>query len=453
MVICVQILQRFKVTLNARLLILSRNEDWPSRLGDELDRLGWRTITATHERAAAAAIADLQIEAVLIDADHPATSADLVFDLRNACQPRRLPIILVSDNTQYDVPAGWDMVFNSSAHPHQIMLRLEHMVRANVAEEEYDLRRETFTDLKMPSLESLGLETGLRILSVGDPDPEFLALMNTLRGYGADVVGAFSSYSAFDFLHDAEFDTVVLWGGKTPAEALAVAAGMRRNTRLYHTPIFLRLQKTVEIDMGDAYLRGVSDISFPETPETEIADRILRLAKAYRRQFTIRKALESLRNGPKMDKGTGLFSRDLFAGHLARLSRAASERNRPLSVCVLKIAETPDITAARSRKALERAMPQIGSMISRLVRAEDTAGRLSPEVFALALPATTFAAAQSVGERIAAVIGCTAFEAGSGKSPFIVEFDVGVAELLPNEPAAAALMRAAAAVNQRQEAI
>ncbi|OYW78764.1 MAG: hypothetical protein B7Z26_09230, partial [Asticcacaulis sp. 32-58-5] len=61
-------------------------------------------------------------------------------------------------------------------------------------------------------------------------------------------------------------------------------------------------------------------------------------------------------------------------------------------------------------------------------------------------------AAMSVGERIAAVIGCTAFEAGTGKSAFIVEFDVGVAELMPNEPAASALMRAAEAVSQRQEA-
>ncbi|WAC48867.1 diguanylate cyclase [Asticcacaulis sp. SL142] len=441
------------MTLNARLLILSRNDGWSTYLGDAMDRLGWRTITATHERAAMAAISDLQVEAVLIDADHPAASADLVYDLRTACQPRRLPIILVTDKSSYDIPSGWDMVFNSQAHPHQIMLRLEHMVRTNVAEEEYDLRRETFADLNMSSLESLGLGAGLRILSVGDPDPAFLGLMNTLRVQGAEVIGAFSSYSAFDYLHETEFDTVVLWGGSTPAEALSVAAGMRRNTRLYHTPVFLRLQKAVEIDVGEAYLRGVSDISYPETTEPEIADRILRLARAYRRQFTIRKALEGLRSGSKMDKGTGLFSRDLFASHLARLSKAAAERNRPLSVCVLKISETPDIAAARSRKALERAMPQIGSMISRLVRAEDTAGRLSPEVFALALPATPYAAAQNVGERIAAVIGCTAFEAGSGKSPFIVEFDVGVAELMPNEPAASALMRAAAAVNRRQEAV
>ena len=83
-------------------------------------------------------------------------------------------------------------------------------------------------------------------------------------------------------------------------------------------------------------------------------------------------------------------------------------------------------------------------MISRLVRVEDTASRLSPEVFALALPATGFEAAKAAGERIAAVIGCTAFEAGEGKSPFVVDFDIGVAEVQVPDGVAKALEQASA---------
>src|SRR5207237_1274552 len=122
-------------------------------------------------------------------------------------------------------------------------------------------------------------------------------------------------------------------------------------------------------------------------------------------------------------------------------SQAAAERQRTLSICVLKIAETPDVAQARQRKALDRAVPQIGSMIARLIRAEDSAGRLSNDIFALALPATSQAAARAVGERISAVIGCTAFDSGTGKAPFVVEFEVGAAQILEGEPAAVALMR------------
>jgi two-component system, cell cycle response regulator PopA len=98
---------------------------------------------------------------------------------------------------------------------------------------------------------------------------------------------------------------------------------------------------------------------------------------------------------------------------------------------------------------LDRAIPQIGSMIGRLVRVEDTAARLGPEVFALALPATGQTAARAAGERISAVIGCTAFEAGDGKPPFVAEFDIGVAEVAASEGVAKALEEAAARAHQK----
>ncbi|KPF74393.1 hypothetical protein IP78_14300, partial [Brevundimonas sp. AAP58] len=59
-------------------------------------------------------------------------------------------------------------------------------------------------------------------------------------------------------------------------------------------------------------------------------------------------------------------------------------------------------------------------------------------------PATPGPAARLAAERIAAVIGCTAFDAGPDRSPFVVEFRVGVAELMPGESAAAVLERASA---------
>jgi two-component system cell cycle response regulator PopA len=69
-------------------------------------------------------------------------------------------------------------------------------------------------------------------------------------------------------------------------------------------------------------------------------------------------------------------------------------------------------------------------------------------VFALALPATGQAAAQAAGERICAVIACTAFDAGENRAPFVIEFDIGVAEVEAGESPARALERAAATALQ-----
>ena len=65
-------------------------------------------------------------------------------------------------------------------------------------------------------------------------------------------------------------------------------------------------------------------------------------------------------------------------------------------------------------------------------------------IFALALPATRAASARLAAQRIAAVIGCTAFDAGRDRAPFVIEFELGAAEVAPDETPATALDRAAA---------
>jgi len=337
-------------------------------------------------------------------------------------------------------------------HPSQAVLRLESLVRTAIAEEEFELRLATFgdrgrrLDLPEPQVEPF------RILAIGEPAPQFLALSNALTRGGADVVGAFTAYTAFDYLHERAFDAVVLWAGDNQQEALSIAAGMRRNTRLFHIPALLYLKAESHVTMAEAFHRGVSDVASPETAEIETAKRVIELARNYRRGESIRGALEKARSSGLMDAATGLFTRDLFAAHLVRLAGAARERARPLSICVLRVADKPDTVWARKNGWLDRAIPQIGSMVGRLVRVEDTAARLAPEVFALALPATNNAAGRAAAERIAAVIGCTAFDAGDDRPPFVCEFDIGVAQIEAGESAVHALERAAAQALQRRSA-
>jgi two-component system cell cycle response regulator PopA len=435
----------------ARVLIVARDDGLAGPLSEGLDRLGWRTVTARGPYAALAALADLQIEAAIIDMTSNAAEAlNLARRLKAACAPRRLPVIAIGEpDPELDTHA-FDLTLAPPLHPAQAVLRLESLVRMSVAEEEFELRLETFADrgrrLDMPDPDA----SPLRVLAIGEPAPQFLALSNALSRMGAEVVGAFTAYTAFDYLHERPFDAVVLWAGDSSQEALSIASGMRRNTRLYHTPALLYMREESYVTMSEAYHRGVSDVASPETPETETAKRVVELARSYRRQTALRRALERARSSGVMDAATGLFTRDLFAAHLVRLANASRTRNRPLSVCVLRLADRAEVIQARADGWLDRAIPQIGSMIGRLVRVEDTAARLSAEVFALALPATPLGSARAAGERIAAVIGCTAFEAGEGRTPFVVEFDIGVAEVNGVEGAGRALEEAAARAQTRQ---
>lgn len=438
------------MSVQARVLIVARDDTLAGPLADGLDRLGWRTVTARGPYAAVAALADLQIEAVIVDLSTMGENpGDLNRRLKAAVFPRRLPVVAIGE-PDAAVKAVFDLTLAAPVHPAQAAMRLESLVRMSIAEEEFELRQATFAERGKTMVLPADDAGPLRILAVGEPAPQFLALSNALARSGADVVGAFTAYTAFDYLHERAFEAVALWGGDDQKEALAIAAGMRRNTRLYHIPAMLYLKPEGYVAVSEAFHRGISDIASPDTSEAETASRVLELARCYRRQSAIRQALERARSSGLMDAATGLFTRDLFAAHLARLAEASRVRNRPLSVCVLRVADTPDIARARPGGWLDRAAPQIGSMIGRLVRAEDTAARLGTEVFALALPGTPAGAARSAAERISAVIACTAFESGDGRPPFVAEFDVGVAQVERDENPAKALERAAAKSLQRQ---
>ncbi|ALL13426.1 diguanylate cyclase domain-containing protein [Caulobacter henricii] len=439
------------MAVDARILIVARDDLRAGPLAEGLDRLGWRTITARGPYAALAALGDLPIEAVIVDlASAGPDTQSLARRLKAAVSPRRLPVIAIGELDGGQSSQAFDLTLSPPLHPSQAALRLESLVRTAVAEEEFELRLETFGDrgrrMDLPEPQP----SPFRILAVGEPAPQFLALSNALKRSGAEVVGAFTAYTAFDYLHERAFDSVVLWAGDNQQEALSIAAGMRRNTRLFHIPAMLYLQAESYVTMSEAFHRGVSDVASPETPEVETARRVIELARNYRRGESIRGALEKARSSGLMDAATGLFTRDLFAAHLARLTAAARERSRPLSICVLRVADKPDTLWARQNGWLDRAIPQIGSMVGRLVRVEDTAARLAPEVFALALPATNLNAARAAAERIAAVIGCTAFDAGEDRPPFVCEFDIGVSQIEAGEGAVKALERAAALALQRE---
>jgi len=430
--------------IETRVLILAKDDRLAGPLADGLDRLGWRTVTARSPHAALTALGDLALQAAVVDVESGGLDAyQAAVQLKAAAAPRRLPVIALGrPEARADC---FDLTLAPPLHPAQAAHRLESLLREAISEEEFALRRETFAERGRVLAPPIDPGGPWRVLAVGEPSPEFLALSHALKAQGAKVVGAFTTYTAFDYLHDGAFDAVVLDAGEDLNDALSISAGMRRNTRLYHTPVLLNLTPEQAVNPSEAYNRGVSDIAEPGTPATDTAARVVELARVFRRQNAIRAALDQAKGSGLMDAATGLYTRDLFAGHLGRLARASAESGRALSVAVLRVADRPEVLRARAGGWLDRAIPQVGSMIGRLIRTEDTAARLSAEVFALALPGTAERAARSAGERIAAVIGCTAFDAGAGAPPFVLDFDIGAAQLAPGEHPAQALERASAA--------
>jgi two-component system cell cycle response regulator PopA len=425
-----------------RILVVAPDDGLIGPLCQGLDALGWRTVTARSLAGAVQVLIDWPLEAVILDA-RLADAEDGVRAMRQTVSPRRLPVLAVGDVAGWE-PGLIDIGMSATPHAAQAALRLENLVRSAIAEEEVSLREATFAARGEPLAAGEADASPLRVLAAGKPDRHFLALSNALTARGCEVVAAPTPYTAFDYLHERPFDAAVLWGAEDHAPALSIASGMKRNTRLYHIPAVLYLRGSGEINLAELYNRGFADVAAADTPEEETASRIVALARAHRRHLAVRRALEGARGSGLTDPATGLFTPELFASHLARVAEGARLRRRPLTVAVLKVSDTGAVREARQGGWLDRALPQIGAMVSRLIRTEDTAARLAADVFALALPATRGPAGRVAADRIAAVIGCTAFDAGADRTPFVVEFEVGVAEVMPGESPAVVLERASA---------
>src|SRR6202000_1440946 len=98
--------------------------------------------------------------------------------------------------------SAYDLTLAAPLHPAQAACRLETLVRTATAQEELELRTATFAERAAPLDPGQPGAAPWRILAAGEPAPRFLALSNALIQHGAEVTGAFTAYTAFDYLHE-----------------------------------------------------------------------------------------------------------------------------------------------------------------------------------------------------------------------------------------------------------
>ena len=439
----------------ARVLLVTRARNARRDLINGLAPLGWPLSLADSPGAALAALANSPIDVVIIDLINApktalAEAAKLGQGLKAATASRTLMVIALASPGPEAPLDGLDLIMAPPLNPIQLAARLEALVRLATAEDEIALRTQTFADRGQTLDLTSRDETPYRVLMIGDPGPQMLALHNALSRGGAEVSATFNNHSGFDSLAGLRPDAVVLRAGLEVENALSMATGTRRNKDHFHLPIWLLLSDSDVLSPSEAFNRGLSDLAEPGADEVLIAQQVLESARLFRRISKAQAILVDSGKSELMDAATGLFTAQLFASHLLGLNKAALASHRPLSVCVLRIAERSDTARARAEGWLDKVMPHLGTMVARLVRGEDTAARLAPDLFALALPATDAACARLAAERVAAVVGCTQFGATQGQAAFTVGFDIGVAEVTTGESAAKALERAASLALQRR---
>lgn len=320
--------------------------------------------------------------------------------------------------------SGLDGCAPAEAHGVSVARFLRAAGRFGVARAAADLRRGAPAPARGP-------EADLRLLYVGAPDPAFLFLDRMCRSRGADLSAVLTSFAAFDALQDAPCDAAILNGLSDPGSALSLCAALRRNSELQDLPIAIAGPAREGFD-SEAAGRGASLVlRRAHDGDLEWLAQHVRLARAH---AEVRASLRTLRDSAR-EARTHLVHAAFFENELAKQASAHHHANRPFSVIAFRLAGVVGL----SPPGATRAFGEAASLALRLVRAEDLAGRIGEDVFAILLPNTDARAADIASRRISAVAECTAFAASpAGAGVHLIS---AVACLAPGEGGAGLLAR------------
>ncbi|MGF1462429.1 MAG: GGDEF domain-containing protein [Maricaulaceae bacterium] len=436
------------IGFSARILVVAERASAAGDAAARLDAAGFPTVSATGLRAALAAAEDFAVDGALIDGAGRtlAEVRELGEALKRQAAPRALPVIGVVEAGEAGAGgAGLDAVLRPPIHPAQLSQRIQSALRLAIMEEEVALRLETLQAQGKTLKPAAADDRPVKVLFVGEAAPFFLRLRNALEAVGANITAAFTSYTAFDYLHEADFDAAVLNGVSGLETMFAICGAMRRNSRLIHVPAAIIAGPSGFERAEEAFARGASEMMNKDAEAGEIRQRILELARERRRRLELRARVDHARGSGLADRDSGLYNAEFFTAHLGRMAKRARQHDRPLTLAAVRAVAEREVSPER----LAAARNQFGAMLRHLVRGEDLAARLGPGVFAIAMPATPLPAAQAALARLAGVVECTAFEDDAPKKPFQLHLETRILDLQPLEGASHLIERATEVLSAR----
>ncbi len=412
---------------NTVLIITSENHADTDRMEDICARLKVGRMSATVRIFDGKTIARLPKKApsiILMDFPQavPANIKALTGRLKDAYSDSK-PSVAACLPAQYASESSdlFDTLIIHPAHSSQIAVRLTSLYRLQIMETEMAMRIETLIDSfgATPVFPEQHTRRKKRILFVGSASPRFMTIVNALQSADAEVIAAFTGFTAFDYLHEQDFDAVVLNAMSSEEPAFTISSTMRRNSKLFHTPTLFLTGKTHKVDVTMAYRKGASDVIRDAAEPDEIRDRILEQANFHAIHEDLKSRFAGLGSQNTMDPATGLFNEAFFDAHIAR--HRARSRIVPVAVFTLNAAQGD---APLSPDRLSHAVIRSGSMLRNLVRMQDCTARLSGDRFAVLFPGVSLEDANFAASRISAIIAGTEYKDDRGN--FSVDVDVSV---------------------------
>ncbi|GHA83957.1 GGDEF domain-containing protein [Algimonas arctica] len=412
--------------LNRRVLIVTDDVDGSIALVEHLKALSLDVSLTGYDGSDTIELPERAPSAVLCFlSDYVEQGPKIVALVRQRYAPREFPILgRLMRETEGDSP--YDSVLYEPVHAVQVAHRVSSLIRLGQMEAEIVRRMETLRDTfgQDITLPDAPLRQPFRVLFIGKADPAYMAVVNSLQDKNVNVVAAFTSFSAFDYLHDSTFDAVVMNALQGGEPALTIAETMRRNPRLFHVPTLLLVDKKTFRETDTAYANGIKDLIDADAPPEELSGRVLELANDCRLHQQLKDEFTNLGGPDCSDPETGVLNARFLHAHLKRVSRDCRARKVPLSILTIKL--TPKFTSALTGDALKLAYAQSIKMIAGVVRMQDIVARIDKDKVVVAFPEEHRTDVARVAARINDMIETATFPDSDG-TPDVLRMKVETA--------------------------
>lgn len=325
----------------------------------------------------------------------------------------------------------FDSVLLEPAYVDQIVLRMGGLIRLRQMEREINLRLKTLEkDFNLqPNLPSPSKQSRFNILFIGKASPEFMVIINALQKRNVNVVAAFTSFTAFEYLYEQTFDAVVINGLGTIEPAKTIVETMRKNALLYHVPTLMLIDRDTFSEHDFFFLKGLNDVIDAKSAPEQISSRIIEQANFYRLHERLKFEFGGLGGQDCTYPGTDLYSKTFFNAHIARLAQDCRRRNQPLSLSLIRV--KPNKTYKKSET--DTAYSEVGKIIKNLLRMQDTVARMEPNLFSIAFPGQTTAELKPVADRLSAVLNCASIGTDEFGAPLKLSFELALHALTEPE--------------------
>jgi two-component system cell cycle response regulator PopA len=373
---------------------------------------------------------------------HENQAEDISRILKRHYAPHVIPVLSVMSQSDSAQKSEFDSVIIRPAHASQIANRINSFIRLSAMECEIALRFETLqNDFGQPGfLEDTGDSSAFRVLFIGKATAAFMVVINALQIKNVEVVAAFTSFSAFDYLHDSDFDAVVMNALDQPEPALSISETMRRNARLYHVPTLFLINEP-EFDYADkAYESGARDLIDINSDPSEISGRIIELANYHRLHSELKRGFENLGGEYCLDKTSQCYNRDFMDRHAERVVKTCHKSHQPVSFLTLKL--IPACVDMPEQPFVTGAIAEVGKMLRNLVRMQDTVAHYHDDTYLLLCPNTNAHEASIILDRLKALVDCTAYNSGNPQSVLTLSIEASISEAERHENSMLAIGRA-----------